>query len=496
MEYIFDGESYLLLLRISLIFLGICLISLLKRKKISLDDINHKKKKMGVLDSNNNGVWRNEEKLQRLRCTVKNYDWGRFGTNTEVFRLYKANSGLNSSSIDPNKPYAELWMGTHESGSSFVERKDNFLVNGDVNHGFSVVHAKCGGFEGETLKNWIEKHPHVLGNKVLEKWGCDLPFLFKVLSVAKPLSIQAHPCKELAKTLHLKYPTVYKDENHKPEMALAVTKFEILCGFVGMEALQKTLVNVPEISQLVGSAVVDRVAKITPEDKEEDVKAALKQLFTQIMSASDHLIAEVLSLLISRLRKKDKLTPEEKLVLRLEEQYPGDVGVLAAFLMNFITLNPGEALCLGANELHAYVSGECIECMATSDNVVRAGLTPKQRDVQTLCEMLTYKQGCPEILRGFNVEGTDGCTKRYRPPFEEFEVDHCHLSDGRTISFPSVAGPSLFLVTQGTGLLRAGFSTEKIKAGDVLFAPANSKLSISSESRLEIYRAGVNSKFL
>ncbi|KAH9616682.1 hypothetical protein KSS87_018363 [Heliosperma pusillum] len=487
---------------------------------------------MGVI-IDKNGVWRNEERLQRLRCSVKNYDWGRFGTNTEVFRLYKANSGLNSSLVDPNKPYAELWMGTHESGSSFVVKKDNFLVNGNVNHGFTVVNAKCSGFEGETLKNWIEKNPHVLGNKVLEKWGCDLPFLFKVLSVAKPLSIQAHPCKELAKKLHLKYPTVYKDENHKPEMALAVTKFEILCGFVGMEALQKTLVSVPEISQLVGTAVVDRVAKISPEDKEEDVKAALKQLFTQIMSASDLLIAEVLSMLISRLRRKDKmkiganknlkrfydcsvevntlimhdfdgvglfcgfqLTPEEKLVLRLEEQYPGDVGVFAAFLMNFITLNPGEALCLGANELHAYVSGECIECMATSDNVVRAGLTPKQRDVQTLCEMLTYKQGCPEILRGFNVEGTDGSTKRYRPPFEEFEVDHCHLSEGRTILFPSMAGPSLFLVTQGMGTLRVGFSAEKIKAGDVLFAPAHSKLSISSDTRLEIYRAGVNSKFL
>ena len=72
------------------------------------------------------------------------------------------------------------------------------------------------------------------------------------------------------------------------------------------------------------------------------------------------------------------------MVLRLEQQYPGDVGVLAAFLMNFVTLNPGEALCLGANELHAYVSGDCIECMATSDNVVRAGLTPKKRDVKTL----------------------------------------------------------------------------------------------------------------
>lgn len=87
-----------------------------------------------------------------------------------------------------------------------------------------------------------------------------------------------------------------------------------------------------------------------------------------------------------------QLTAKELLVLRLEKQYPDDVGVIAAFFLNYVKLNPGEALYLGANEPHAYISGECIECMATSDNVVRAGLTPKFRDVQTLCAMLTYKQ--------------------------------------------------------------------------------------------------------
>lgn len=87
-----------------------------------------------------------------------------------------------------------------------------------------------------------------------------------------------------------------------------------------------------------------------------------------------------------------RLTEKEELVLRLEKQYPGDVGVISAFFFNYVKLNPGEALYLGANEPHAYIYGECIECMATSDNVVRAGLTPKHRDVRTLCSMLTYNQ--------------------------------------------------------------------------------------------------------
>jgi len=91
-------------------------------------------------------------------------------------------------------------------------------------------------------------------------------------------------------------------------------------------------------------------------------------------------------------RQVRQLTDKEQLVLRLERQYPSDVGVIAAFFLNLVKLNPGEALFLGANEPHAYLSGECVECMATSDNVVRAGLTPKHRDVQTLCSMLTYKQ--------------------------------------------------------------------------------------------------------
>ena len=78
--------------------------------------------------------------------------------------------------------------------------------------------------------------------------------------------------------------------------------------------------------------------------------------------------------------------------MQLEKQYPADIGVISAFFLNYVKLNPGEALYLGANEPHAYLYGECIECMATSDNVVRAGLTPKLRDTQTLCSMLTYKQ--------------------------------------------------------------------------------------------------------
>lgn len=106
------------------------------------------------------------------------------------------------------------------------------------------------------------------------------------------------------------------------------------------------------------------------------------------------MLEQQLTTLIERLRSvqsERSLTPEESLILRLNEQYPGDIGAFSPLLMNYLVLQPGQSFFIGANELHAYISGECLECMALSDNVVRAGLTPKFKDCETLCSMLTYK---------------------------------------------------------------------------------------------------------
>ncbi|KAJ7971231.1 Mannose-6-phosphate isomerase [Quillaja saponaria] len=340
-----------------------------------------------------------QKKLQRLKCFVQNYDWGRLGQDSQVARLSALNLGAQ---FDPDKPYAEFWMGTHESGPSF-------LVSSGENGGLD-------GSESVTLKSWLSKNPNVLGEKVLEKWGSDLPFLFKVLSVSKALSIQAHPDMELARVLHKLLPDVYKDGNHKPEMALAVTSFEALCGFISLEELKSVLRAVPEIVELVGVTYSNLVLNSSDQD-EENIKSVLRAIFTQLMSASKEMIVEVVGKLINRLHLESQvrhLTEKEELVLRLEKQYPADVGLISAFFLNHVKLNPGEALYLGANEPHAYIHGECIECMATSDNVVRAGLTPKHRDVQTLCSMLTYKQGFPEILKG---EPLNPYVTKYRPAF-------------------------------------------------------------------------------
>ncbi|THU55889.1 hypothetical protein C4D60_Mb11t11400 [Musa balbisiana] len=412
----------------------------------------------------------------RLRCSVQNYDWGRFGEESTVARLFRRNSGKE---IELGRPYAEFWMGTHESGPSFV------------------VAAEGSGTEAVTLKKWTGANPGALGDKVVEKWGNDLPFLFKILSVAKALSIQAHPDKELARMLHKMRPSVYKDPNHKPEMAIALTEFKALCGFVSIEEFKDVLVAVPEITQLLGN---DEASKILSQDLNGymDAKSFLQLVFTKLMTASKEAVSELVSKLKARLDLENKirtLTEKEQLVLLLEKQYQADVGVIAAFLFNYVKLSPGEALYIGPNEPHAYISGECIECMATSDNVVRAGLTPKYIDKQTLCSMLTYKQGFPEILRGSPI---NPYISRFRPPFDEFEVDRCLLPSKESVEFSPIPGPSIFVVVAGEGRMEVSSVVEELKIteGDVYFVPAQTKIRLSAgaDGPIKLYRAGVNSR--
>ncbi|XP_073296360.1 mannose-6-phosphate isomerase 2-like [Primulina huaijiensis] len=414
--------------------------------------------------------------IVRLKCCVKNYDWGRVGKESSVAWLHAKNGG---EVVRDDDPYAEFWMGSHDSGPSYVV----------------VPVANGGSGDLVSLKEWIERNPAVLGDEVLRKWGPDLPFLFKVLSVAKALSIQAHPDKDLAAILHKQQPGVYKDDNHKPEMALAVTHFEALCGFVGIEELKRVLHDVPEIVEVVGSPCANQVLHMSKQDGEKKWKGVLQTLFTELMSVNKAVISDVISKLISRLTRKrevTELTDKEQLVLKLENQYPGDIGVLAAFLLNYVKLNPGEALYLGANEPHAYIYGECVECMATSDNVVRAGLTPKHRDVQTLCSMLTYKPGFPTILSGIV---SNSFTRKYIPPFDEFEVDQCILPKETSTVFSAVPGVSICVVMAGVGTLCTASSEECITEGDVLFVPANTEITAASTSGMNLYRAGINSQF-
>lgn len=390
-----------------------------------------------------------------MTCAVQNYDWGIKG-GCEVSSLGELNTGAPS---DPSKPYAELWMGTHPSGPSVVSAT------------------------GEGLKETIAADPTAhLGAKTVERFGDDLPFLTKVLSVAKALSIQAHPDKTLAEQLHADRPNVYKDANHKPEMTLAVTEFEALCGFVAGDVLAANLVSVPELRAVVGQAAADAFVA-SPGGKDE-----LRAVFTALMTADGNVVAAQVDALAARLHAKPDKTPVDALACRLNEQYPKDVGVLCAYVLNYLALKPGQCIYLAANEPHAYLAGECIECMATSDNVVRAGLTPKLRDTAILCDMLTYRAGAPVVLDG---ERVDTSTTRYVPPFDEFMLETVTVAPGATYELTKSQGPCVYLVHRGSCVVGG----ENARRGSVLFAAAGDETVVAAgEEGATLYRAMINSR--
>ncbi|CAI7848114.1 unnamed protein product [Closterium sp. NIES-53] len=168
--------------------------------------------------------------ILRMRCVAQTYDWGIKGSGSTVGRLYALGTSGSAEAAKDDVPYAELWMGTHPSGPSLVlpsAQPDEVDASCPA-----LVKADVAAGEPQLLQEWLDAHPEALGATVQHKWPGQLPFLFKVLSVAKALSIQAHPDKRLAERLHATQPKNYKDANHKPEMALAVTNFEALCGFV------------------------------------------------------------------------------------------------------------------------------------------------------------------------------------------------------------------------------------------------------------------------
>ena len=148
--------------------------------------------------------------VMELKGSIQKYAWGKKGSTSLVAQLAKSSGDLE---INENENYAELWIGTHPSGQAV-------LVD-----------------SGKPLAELIKEDPSVLGAKVVERFGPTLPFLLKVLSVEKALSIQAHPDLELAKKLHASFPDIYKDPNHKPEMAIALTPFEVMCGFRSVDKI-------------------------------------------------------------------------------------------------------------------------------------------------------------------------------------------------------------------------------------------------------------------
>ena len=166
--------------------------------------------------------------------------------------------------------------------------------------------------------------------------------------------------------MHKSDPSHYKDDNHKPELAIALTTFEALCAFRNIKEIQSFLKTVPEFAALISKSTITQFLGSTQQNKKDN----LRLLFTELMNCSKSAVDTQLQLL--RTRCSSSTDPLDQLVLRISAKYPGDLGVFCVFMLNYITLQPGECVFLAPNEPHAYLRGNCIECMACSDNVVRS----------------------------------------------------------------------------------------------------------------------------
>jgi len=404
---------------------------------------------------------------------TQSYDWGKLGLASKVAQF--ARLSIPDFKLEQDKPYAELWMGTHPSLPSKLTT-------------------------GELLSAHLKAHPGLLGERVVKHFGADLPFLFKVLAIGKALSIQAHPDKELAKKLHEERPDIYKDANHKPEMALAITPFRGFCGFLPLPVISFYLSRVPEFSALVSHETIANFHTVVSDSLSvsSELKSALEDVFAAVMTASEDLVREKISALVKRYESGEGLDEEEEklkeLVLELNRQFPGDIGIFCVFLLNVVDLKPGQAIFLKADEPHAYISGDIMECMATSDNVVRAGLTPKLRDVPTLVSMLTYNHGPADsqIMPPAPFRSTKHTTL-YDPPIEEFSVLLTTLANGEDEVHEAINGPSIFLVTQGKGKITWSGQEEVLSEGLVFFVGAGTEVKFKSgnDAGLVLYRAFV-----
>jgi mannose-6-phosphate isomerase len=294
-------------------------------------------------------------------------------------------------------------------------------------------------------------------------------------------------------------------------MTIAVTPFDGLCGFRPLAEIAHFLKTVPSLRKLVGEEEAkkfeDTISGKETSDKEEDVqenKKALQSAFTKLMNTDKDALSSASEELVEAAKSEgDKFadggppsnTGKElsDLVVRLNSQFPGDIGLFVQFFLNYVKLDIGEAMFLKADDIHAYLSGDIIECMASSDNVVRAGFTPKFKDVDNLTKMLTYSyapiseqkmepRDYSQVRLNAPAYSSNSSNKLYNPPIPEFAVVRTALNRvGGKATFDPIDGPSIILCTKGKGTISVGPKEEEIKEGFVYFVGATAEVVIKSD---------------
>jgi len=393
-----------------------------------------------------------------LKNTIQEYAWGSYTAIPELL-------GNNSPA---SIPQAELWMGAHPKAPSM---------------------ALCSGKQLSLLE-WVEKHPKaILGEKVAEKFQCKLPYLFKVLAAAKPLSIQAHPSLDQAKEgferenrLGIPFDAFnrnYKDDNHKPECICALSAFWALNGFRKISAMMPLLKRI----------CPPGLEKSLDLFRQRRDSVGLKHFFQVLMTMDRKSQKKVVDETVKNAQSVKGEDPAYQWMIHLNQEYPSDIGVFSPIILNLICLEPGQAMFLPAGTLHAYLEGVGIELMANSDNVLRGGLTPKHVDVKELLNVLNFEEHDIDIL---HMERINSCEHRYESFAEEFALSVITVKTGMDYCSSAKRCVEILLCTAGDAVV-ADFTESKrihiIKGMSILIPAAVKKYSIQGNA--VFYKAAV-----
>jgi mannose-6-phosphate isomerase len=399
-------------------------------------------------------------RLLKMQNAVLPYAWGSRSAIAELL----------GQPVPSDHPQAELWMGAHPKAPSKVWYQ--------------------GRWQG--LAELVRQDPlPLLGEAVIDRFGPRLPFLFKVLAVDQPLSIQAHPDKRMAEQgfarenargIPLSAPhRNYRDDQHKPECVCALTPFWALCGFRAPGEIRVLFDPLwpPEFREewdAVGVFLERR-----------DIRPLFEYLMTMAPQKRQALIARM----IPAAQEMAGGQAAYNWMARLNDAYPGDVGVISPILLNLVRLQPGQALFLPSGCLHAYLSGMAIELMANSDNVLRGGLTPKHVDVEALLSVLDFQCGPLSVVEARPINAQE---KLYPSEADEFELSVLDIPPNRPYdSGARTAAPEILLCIHGTAAFDwpdAGKGMQLNKGGSVLVPAAVAGYTIEGPARL--YKAAVN----
>ncbi len=383
--------------------------------------------------------------MQKLINSVQNYAWGSKTALTDLYGIANPD----------NLPMAELWMGAHPKSSSKIE----------------------GAHGVRSLREVIDADKNtLLGTQVADRFG-ELPFLFKVLCADQPLSIQVHPNKQASEAGFAKENAAgipldaaernYKDPNHKPELVFALTPF------LAMNAFREFSEIVSLLQPVAGahSAIAHFLEKTDAE--------RLSHLFASLLNMQGEEKSRALAVLKAALNSQQG-EPWQTIRV-ISEFYPDDSGLFSPLLLNVVKLEPGEAMFLFAETPHAYLKGVALEVMANSDNVLRAGLTPKYIDIPELVANVKFvAKPAAELL---TQPVKNGAELDFPIPVEDFAFSLHELSSAES-ALAQQSAAILFCV-EGEAVVSKGDERLVLKPGESAFiAASDSPVNVSGVGRL------------